>query len=600
MTDEHNPAGDGYAILHNEDFDAPFRSKVITNEGWLFNAGRRATSLNGEWAFAHDLHFNGLRSKWFQMEPNAPENRYFPYDWDPFNSDTTPVPSNWQMVDDQLYLFEGAGWYAKTVNSGDLPEAARHFLRIGAAAYECKVFLNGEYLGRHQGASTPFAVELTDHLRDGDNYLMLCVDNVRTLDRVPMRHTDWFNYGGLYREVEIYSTPEAIVRDLFVSLVPDGEFNKIRVEAELDGGLAEARFEIPELGIAETLTVADGKAEAVIAARPELWAPGNPKLYDLSLSYGGDRVEDRVGFREIRRDGTDVVLNGKPVFLRGISVHEDDEKLGKVMSQEDLDRRFGHAKELGCNFIRLAHYPHHEAAAKKADELGIMLWEEVPVYWAIDFLNPATKRDADNQLRELIRRDRNRASVVIWSVGNENPDSDPRFDFMKGLAETCKELDPTRLTSAACLVSHDKLAIADRLAEVIDIIGINEYYGWYMPDYEELITVGQNSKPDRPVVITETGADAVIPAHGGLESGKFSEAYMAEVYTRQIEILEQLDYVKGISPWILYDFRAERRQNKWQKGWNRKGLIAQDKETKKAGFNIMADFYHRKAAEEEG
>ncbi len=242
MTEEHNPIEDGYAILHNEDYEAPYRGKIIGNEGWLFNTSRRATSLNGEWAFAHDLHFNGLRSKWFQMEPAAPEDRYFPYDWDPFNSDTTTVPSNWQTEDERLYLFEGAGWYARTISKADLPDAARHFLRIGAAAYECKVFLNGAYLGRHQGASTPFAVELTDQLRDGDNYLMLCVDNLRTLDRVPMRHTDWFNYGGVYREVEIYSTPEAIVRDMFVSLVPDGAFNKIRIEAELDGALAEARF----------------------------------------------------------------------------------------------------------------------------------------------------------------------------------------------------------------------------------------------------------------------------------------------------------------------------------------------------------------------
>lgn len=162
---------------------------------------------------------------------------------------------------------------------------------------------------------------------------------------------------------------------------------------------------------------------------------------------------------------------------------------------------------------------------------------------------------------------------------------------MSKLAETARALDPTRLVSAACLVDIKQLRIADRLAEVVDVIGINEYYGWYFPNFEDLVTIGRNSQPDRPVVITETGADAVVPAMGGPEAGLFSEAYMAEVYRMQIEILPQLDYVKGISPWVLYDFRAERRQNIWQKGWNRKGLIAQDKTTRKEAFAIMKSFY---------
>lgn len=595
MTDQHNPLNADHGMIHDEDFEAPYAAKILGQNGWLTTAGRRAFSLEGDWAFAHDLHFNGLRSRWFEIVPMAPEARAFPYDWDPFNSDTTPVPSNWQMVDDQLFLFEGAGWYARTIDSADLPDSARHFLRIGAAAYECKVFLNGTYLGRHQGASTPFTVELTDHLKKGANYLYLCVDNLRTRDRVPMRHTDWFNYGGIYREVEIYSTPAEVIRDLFVALVPDGTYSKIRVVAELDGAGSEARFDLPELGISLTLPVESGHAETVIEAKPELWSPDTPKLYDVSLSYGEDLVRDRVGFREIRREGTEILLNGKPIFLRGVAVHEDDETLGKVMSMADLKRRFADARELGCNFLRLAHYPHHEAAAKMADEIGMLLWEEVPVYWAIDFLNPATRADATNQLSELIRRDRNRASVVIWSVGNENPDSDARLAFMTHLVETARALDPTRLTSAACLVDIDSLRIADRLAAVIDIIGINEYFGWYFPNFEDLVAIGENSKPDRPVVISETGADAVIPAHGGPETGLFSESYMAEVYRNQIAILQKLDYVKGISPWILYDFRAERRQNKWQKGWNRKGLIAQDKITRKEGFRIMQGFYQQLA-----
>lgn len=348
---------------------------------------------------------------------------------------------------------------------------------------------------------------------------------------------------------------------------------------------------MPELGIASTIPLSKGRGALKIDASPALWSPDSPKLYDVALSYGDDRVSDRVGFREIRREGTDILLNGQPIFMRGVAVHEDDEHVGKVSSKADLARRFAHAKEMNCNFLRLAHYPHHEDAARMADEQGLMLWEELPVYWAIDFTNPATLADATNQLHEVVRRDRNRASVVIWSVGNENPDSDPRFDFMSSLAASARAMDPTRLISAACLVDLHQLKIADRMASVIDVIGINEYFGWYFPNYEDLVAIGKNSHPDRPVIITEMGADAVIPSMGGPETGRFSEAFMGDVYRKQIEILRKLDYIKGISPWVLYDFRAERRQNTWQKGWNRKGLIAQDKATKKVAFGIMQDFY---------
>jgi beta-glucuronidase len=585
-----------YAMILDEGYALPFATPLLTGAAWFTTAGRQGLSLAGDWAFTTDLHDSGLRQHWYAMEDAAPEDRALPYDWDPFNTDwSMPVPSCWQVQDERLFSFEGAYWYARHFDRASLPEGARQFLRIGAAAYECKVFLNGVYLGRHQGASTPFAVEITGALRDGGNHLMLCIDNRRSATRVPMNHTDWFNYGGPYREVEIFAVPRAFIRDLYVALVPDGSFGRIRVQAEVEGP-GVARLEIPALGVDLTLTPgADGRIDSTLEARPDLWSPASPMLYDVSLTFGQDRVADRIGFREIRRVGRDILLNGKPVFLRGISVHEDDETLGKAFDPADLRRRFAHAKELGCNYLRLAHYPHHEAAAQLADEIGLMLWEEVPVYWSIAFDNPATLADARNQLTELVRRDRNRASVIIWSMGNENPDSDARFAFMSALVETARALDPTRLISAACLVNHVRFRIEDRLAAVIDVIGINEYFGWYFPDYEELIAIGRNSNTDKPVIITETGADGV--KEGGPTSGFFSEAYMTEVYRRQIDILGRLDYIRGMSPWILYDFRAEKRMNRYQRGWNRKGLIAQDKVTKKDAFAVLAGHYHRLAGQ---
>ncbi len=585
-------AENALACLHDEDYDVPFNTQSLNADGLVFMGGRQQELLNGEWNFCVDLLDTGLRQKWHTLQPEAPEDRSEPYDYDPYLGETVPVPSCWSMLKEKWYFFEGSAWYTRAVDFDGLGADERLFLRVGAAQYDCKVFLNGAFLGNHYGGSTPFNVELSEYIKTGRNWLMLVVNNTRTRDRVPMRNTDWFNYGGIYRDVSLIRTPKTFIKDLYVALVGDDSYSKIAIDVEVDGETSQpVQVAIAELGLTCAIPLErDGRGSVIIEARPELWSPESPRLYDVEATVGADRVRDRIGFRQIKQIGEQLYLNGESLFLRGISVHEDDEVHGKVLLDSDLERRFRHAKELNCNFMRFAHYPHDERAAKMADELGFLLWEEIPVYWAIDFANPATLKDAQNQLRELIRRDRNRASVIIWSVGNENPDTDERLAFMRALVETANSMDPTRLTSAACLVNHAKNRIEDRLAQYINVIGINEYYGWYDENFDDLIEFLDNSDPGKPVVISETGADGYI-GEGKLESGFFSEAYMAEVYKKQIATLREREFVKGISPWILYDFRVERRQNMYQRGWNRKGLIASDKETKKQAFHLLSAFY---------
>ena len=595
MLERSELAENALQALHDEDYDRPFNPQNLNHTTMIFMGGRDQVSLDGDWNFCVDLLDTGLRQKWFAMAPAAPSDRQEPWDYDPYMGETVPVPSCWQMLKEKWYFFEGSAWYTRPVDFSPKP-GKRTFLRVGAAQYDCKVFLNGAFIGNHYGGSTPFFAELTDRLKDGRNWLMLCVNNVRTTDRVPMRNTDWFNYGGVYREVSLVETPESLIRDFFIHAKPSTERAGLTAHIVAEGA-ETAEISIPELGINETVTLVDGHGTIDIDAAPLLWSPERPKLYDVHVRAGDDRISDRVGFRTIERKGRELYLNGRPLWLRGISVHEDDATLGKVITEDDLRRRYTHAKEMGCNFVRLAHYPHHERAVELADEFGLLVWAEIPVYWAIDFANPATERDAHNQLLELIRRDRNRASVAIWSVGNENADTDARLAFMKGLAETARAEDPTRLIAAACLVNHTKLKIEDRLAAHLDIIGINEYYGWYDEDFSELPKILANSQPDRPVVISETGADADITEHGP-KDGLFSEDYQAEVYEKQIATLKELDFVKGMSPWILYDFRTERRQGIFQRGFNRKGLIAADKVTTKKSFAILKSFYHAVAAKE--
>jgi beta-glucuronidase len=306
-------------------------------------------------------------------------------------------------------------------------------------------------------------------------------------------------------------------------------------------------------------------------------------------------LHDRVGFREIRREGRSILLNGRPLWLRGVCVHEDDVVLGRASTEADVRRRFRHARALGCNALRLAHYPHHERVAQIADEEGMLLWEEIPVYWAIDFGNPLTYADAANQLAEMIRRDRNRASVILWGVGNENADTDARYAFMSRLAAAARAADPTRLVGAACLINRETFRIEDRLAEHLDVIGLNEYFGWYEPGMDGLERLMRNSTPDRPVVISETGADA-LAGHRGGERELFTEDCQAAIFRDQIAVVRDVDWICGFFPWLLYDFRSPRRQTRFQQGMNRKGLIAEDKATRKLAFEVIRRFYEERSA----
>lgn len=587
-----------YDSIHREDFEARYDWRNLNHSTMVFMGGRQRESLNGKWLFAVDPYDTGLRQRWYAPLPRTADGRLYPWDYEADFGAVVPVPSCWNMVKPEWHYYEGSAWYARAFSYAPQAPGERVMLRIGAANYDTKVFLNGEFLGNHIGGYTPFFVELTEKLQS-ENLLQLCVNNQRTLDRVPMRNTDWFNYGGVYRDVEIFRLPADFIRDVFVYLVPDHRYQTIRIKVQTDkpDAAGEARVEISELGVAQSIRIQGGSGEATLEVNPELWSPENPKRYEVVVTYGTDRVVDRVGFRQVHAEGSRILLNGKPIFLRGISVHEDDETLGRVSNEKDLRRRYEHAKELGCNFLRLAHYPHMELAAEMADEMGLLLWEEIPVYWAIAFEKPDTYRDAENQLMELILRDRNRASVIIWSVGNENPDSDARLSFMKSLALKAKATDPSRLVSAACLVDPVALKVKDRLAEYLDVVGINEYYGWYNLDFEELKKVAAQTELGKPVVISETGADGLAGNHGPVDK-LFTEEYMEYVYQRQVEILREIPYIAGISPWILYDFRTPRRQNPYQQGFNRKGLIALDKATHKLAFYVLQAFYQELAERE--
>ena len=584
---------DPFAHLHDEDYLTRYSTLPLGSEKLLSQNGRCCQSLDGPWHFTLDLFDEGLRQKWFSDTPTPADQWSKPRDYDAGQGQTLAIPCCWTTQRKEWTYFEGGAWYTRILHHVPNALLPRTVLRIGAANYLARIFLNGVFLGQHSGGSTPFCVELSAHLKSGENRLQVQVDNRRSRDRVPMQHFDWFNHGGIYRETMLLHMPAIFIQDAMVQLLPGSNFSRLTVEVKLSDPVdALVKLSIPELGVRHQIAVTQGSAKIELDASPELWSPSNPRLYDVRFEFGADTLTDRVGFREVRAQGQQILLNGSALYLKGICVHEDDLLLGKVSTEADVRQRFADAKALGCNFLRLSHYPHHEHVAKIADELGFLLWEEIPVYWAIHFDNPATLVDACNQLRELVLRDRNRASVIMWGVGNENEDSDARLSFMRTLAETARTTDPTRLVAAACLINRQKFCIEDRLTDHIDVIGINEYFGWYEPDFSGLQRLLASSAPDKPVIISETGADALAGHHGRADEF-YTEECQARVYEQQIAILAKAPYICGLTPWLLYDFRSERRQTVFNAGFNRKGLIAEDKRTRKAAFGVLATYYNR-------
>jgi beta-glucuronidase len=439
-------------------------------------------------------------------------------------------------------------------------------------------------------------------LVDGENTLIVKVDDQRRRDGVPTVNTDWYNFGGLTRDVLLVDVPRTFVKDYFVQL-EKGSLDKIAGWVQLDGpdaGHQTVNLRIAELGVDLALeTDAHGRAALAIGQQDyngklELWSGERPRRYGVEIVTADDQVREELGFRSIATRGADILLNGEPIFLRGISIHEQaPERPGRATSDADARKLLGWAKELGCNFVRLAHYPHNEHMVRVAEELGLLVWSEVPVYWTIQWDNPDTYQNAQQQVTEMVQRDKNRAAVILWSVSNETPISEPRNVFLRKLIATVRGLDPTRLLTAALERHYDgerTQVVDDPLGEDLDVLGVNQYVGWYDGLPEKCDTLTWRVVYEKPLVFSELGGDAKA-GHYGPPEQRWTEEFQADLYEHQLEMMKRIGVWRGLSPWILTDFQSPRRPlPKIQEGWNRKGLIS-DAGDKKQAFFVLQSFY---------
>jgi beta-glucuronidase len=565
---------------------------------------RDVRRLNGYWNYLVDPLETGYYDYRRQPTPNGffrdetvdNVKTYREYDFD--LSPRLGIPGDWNTQNQDLFNYEGTLWFRQKFNYA--PSGKKAFLYFAAANYDAKVYLNGKKTGEHTGGYTPFNFEVTGQLIAGENTLIVKVDNKRSVDAVPTNNFDWFNYGGITRDVLLVETPQTFIQTYKFQL-RKGTADVIQAKVRLNRKEAGNKItvEIPELKWKKTVeTDAEGVAVVESKIALSLWSPQNPKLYDVHIRSASDTVVDQIGFRQIATRGRDILLNGKPIFLKGISIHEEAAfRNGRIYSVEEDRTLLTWAKELGCNYVRLAHYPHNEQMAREAERMGLMVWSEIPVYWTIQWEKPEVYANALNQLAEMIERDQNRANIIIWSIANETPHGAARDKFLSSLAQAARDMDDSRLISMA-MERKDKsptvLSVNDEMSSYVDVISFNQYVGWYDGVNEKLDRVRWEIDYDKPIIISEFGGGALYGLHGA-DADIWTEEYQADLYRRTLRMIdERMPPVAGISPWVLKDFRSSRRLlPQIQDGFNRKGVVSDRGERKKAFF-VLQEWYKKR------
>ena len=565
-------------------------------------ASRHYLSLDGQWNAIVDAFDVGDKRQFFKNEIKQKPSQLLEYDFTAAGK--LQVPGDWNTQDKELFRYEGSIWYQRNFNIKK--DKSKHYvIHFGAVNYLAKVYVNGALVGEHEGGFTPFQFDVSKNLNNGKNSIVVKVNNRREANNIPAMNTDWWNYGGITRSIKLLELEETYIQDYkidYVHGIKSGIHATIKTVGNTRSG-DQIKLYIPELGINKNLRVdAKGFAQIEFSATPTLWEPSSPKLYDVKIEFGNEIISDRIGFRYIEVKGSEILLNGKSIFLRGVALHEENPRgAGRAWSETDDKTLLGWAKELGCNYVRLAHYPHNEKMLRLADEMGLLVWAEIPVYWDILFDSEVVYQKAEAQYTEMITRDKNRASIILWSVANETPKNETRTKFLSRLVDKVHELDSGRLVTAAINTqSTTKFGrkMDDPFAEKLDVIGINTYCGWYDDKPKECANYRWESDYNKPIIVSEFGAGALQGYHGSKDE-IFTEEFQVDVFQNNLLMLDNMNSLRGVSPWVLKDFLSPRRPlANIQDYWNRKGLRSERGEEKEV-WNVMKAWYEKKARETE-
>lgn len=562
--------------------------------------GRDKIMLNGNWQVMVDPFCTGdAKQVGLERMPGRATNFVeYSFDGGPF----LKVPGAFNTQRTELNLYEGVVWYQKQVQVRKKPQK-RYFLYFGAVNYLADVFFNGVKLGSHEGGFTPFQFEITGLLADSSNAVIVKADSRRRQNGLPGLGFDWFNYGGITRDVAIIATEDTYIKDYFIQL-KKGSIDTISGWVKLEGPTLPARvtISIPEIKLRYILkTDHGGYATIQCKAGLQYWSPQNPKRYRVLIEAGDERLVDTIGFRNIEVKGNDVLLNGRKIFLKAVNIHEENPlKRSRITNEGDAALLLSAAKALGCNMVRLVHYPHNEAMVQVAERMGLMVWSEMPVYQHIDFSDSTVPRKIIAMQQEMVTRDKNRCAVIVWALSNETyPGTANRDAVLIRSTAACRKLDDTRLVVHVANTqgyTHNILTVWDSIYHYSDLVAVNEYMGWYQPWQGQPGAMKWDTRfPGKPLFISEFGGEALWGNRSTPSTGiaVWTEEFQRKIYEDQIRMFERAPGLCGVAPWILFDYKSPVRMNQvFQKGYNRKGLLSKNGNKKQAWY-IINNYYKR-------
>jgi beta-glucuronidase len=585
-----------------------------------WTASRSARKLDGLWDFTFDPDSLGVTEQWWR--DGLPGSRPMP----------VPASYNDLVVDRGEREHVGDVWYQTQVVAPEAAPGRRTVLRFDAATHRAEVWVNEARVGTHEGGYTPFEFDISALVSGVDSIrVTVRVDNRLTMHSIPpgivdrsddgrRRQSyfhDFFNYAGLSRSVWLVSTPSSYIADIAVRTDLETGRGIVHYEIEIAGAASDTSD--PLSGHTSTILrdatgasvgTSSGAVGSVTLEGVQPWSPDNPYLYTLDVRHdSGDGVDEYsipVGIRTIRVDGARLLLNGEPIYLRGFGMHEDAAWRGKGHDDVRMARDFALLRWVGANSFRTSHYPYAEEVLDLADRLGFLVIDESAAVGLNLALNSERVSVEDTRtfrpgavddttlethlgaIRELIARDKNHPSVVMWSVANEPDTTEPASrPYFAALAQLVRDLDATRPVGFANvgLSTPD----VDQVTDLFDVILLNRYFGWYV-DSGDLITAGRKledelrlwaERYDKPIVITEFGADAVAGLHS-LPAQMWSEEFQQELVSTYLDVFARVENVVGEHVWNFADFATMQGSNRVI--GNRKGVFTREREPKAVAY----------------
>ncbi len=545
----------------------------------------KTISLNGKWKCKPDHDNLGIKNKWY-----SPNNYTIPGD----NLLDIEIPQSFNLIRG-FENFEGIFWHFYEFNL-DLTISITDFdyvVRFKGSNYNTKVWFNGHFIGEHEGGFTPFQFNINEMIQKNNNRLVVRTDNTRRLDQIPSISFDWFNWGGIYRDIDLLILNKDRIEDVQIKTHLISR-NKSRLEVFYEKiGNPSIHWVILDTNNRDVLfkgTIYESNKPSsieILFNNPKLWSPEEPNLYFLKFYNNDPKVvkeilyETKFGIRQIDIQSIAIYLNKRRIFLKGVSLHEEYMPYGRTIPYEKRKEDVENIKSLGFNALRTAHYSHDEDLLNIADKIGLLIFEEIPVYQHCNFKNAKTYKTAENMLKELIKRDINHPSVIWWSVGNESPLHQWRTaKFTKKLMEFARRMDDTRIITCV-----SRKLIPDLTRKYVDVATINTYFGWYF-GHENMIgfilDLMRTPRFNKPWIYTEFGAGAKYGYHEDWKKQvKYSEERQLQILDHTIRTINSKDYFAGWFIWIYRDFKSNKRINKFQQGYNRKGIVSGETNEKK-------------------